>query len=138
MAVPRGGAILLLLAAMACASAALQRHHGIEYFGAAFSFGTMAHAKVMASMTLFAEQVMPKFREVHYTSIGTKHAAATRVPRAATLSVPNPCVVIVTGADHVVPRSSERRTCIAPAPFARNPTTTVVPLAAIDGSPYLP
>jgi hypothetical protein len=42
--------------------AALQRDHGIAYFGAAFSFGTMAHAKVMASMTLFAEQVMPQFR----------------------------------------------------------------------------
>jgi hypothetical protein len=42
--------------------AALQRQHGIAYFGAAFSFGTMAHAKVMASMTLFAEQVMPQFR----------------------------------------------------------------------------
>ena len=42
--------------------AALQSQHGITYFGAAFSFGTMAHAKVMASMKLFAEQVMPKFR----------------------------------------------------------------------------
>src|SRR5262249_20138665 len=35
--------------------AALQSQHGIEYFGAAFSFGTMAHAQVMASMQLFAE-----------------------------------------------------------------------------------
>ncbi len=42
--------------------AALQRQHGIDHFGASFSFGTMAHDKVMASMTLFAEQVMPKFR----------------------------------------------------------------------------
>jgi len=42
--------------------AALQSQHGIAYFGAAFSFGTMAHAKVMASMKLFADQVMPKFR----------------------------------------------------------------------------
>jgi alkanesulfonate monooxygenase SsuD/methylene tetrahydromethanopterin reductase-like flavin-dependent oxidoreductase (luciferase family) len=40
----------------------LQRQHGINYFGASFSFGAMAHAKVMASMKLFAEQVMPKFR----------------------------------------------------------------------------
>jgi alkanesulfonate monooxygenase SsuD/methylene tetrahydromethanopterin reductase-like flavin-dependent oxidoreductase (luciferase family) len=39
----------------------LQRHHGIDYFGAAFSFGSMAHDKVMASMKLFAEHVMPKF-----------------------------------------------------------------------------
>ena len=30
--------------------------------GRAFSFGTIAHAKVMASMKLFAEQVMPTFR----------------------------------------------------------------------------
>jgi alkanesulfonate monooxygenase SsuD/methylene tetrahydromethanopterin reductase-like flavin-dependent oxidoreductase (luciferase family) len=42
--------------------AALQRQHGIDYFGASFSFGAMAHAKVMASMKLFAEQVMPKFQ----------------------------------------------------------------------------
>src|SRR5262249_10125286 len=57
--------------------AALQRDHGIAYFGAAFSFGTTAHAKVMPSMQRVAEQVMPQFREVPSTSIGTKHAAAT-------------------------------------------------------------
>ncbi len=40
----------------------LQSQHGISYFGAAFSFGSMEHAKVMASMKLFAQEVMPKFR----------------------------------------------------------------------------
>ena len=42
--------------------AGLQRDHGIGYFGASFSYGTMEHAKVMASMKLFAEEVMPKFK----------------------------------------------------------------------------
>ena len=40
---------------------ALQQRHGIDYFGASFSFGSMAHDKVMASMKLFADRVMPKF-----------------------------------------------------------------------------
>ena len=40
---------------------ALQQRHGIDYFGASFSFGSMAHEKVMASMKLFADRVMPKF-----------------------------------------------------------------------------
>jgi alkanesulfonate monooxygenase SsuD/methylene tetrahydromethanopterin reductase-like flavin-dependent oxidoreductase (luciferase family) len=40
----------------------LQDHHGISYFGANFAFGSMPHDKVMASMKLFAEEVMPKFR----------------------------------------------------------------------------
>ena len=40
----------------------LQSQHGIEYFGGTFSFGTMEHAKVMASMKLFAQEVMPKFK----------------------------------------------------------------------------
>jgi len=30
--------------------------------GANFAFGSMEHSKVMASMKLFAEQVMPKFQ----------------------------------------------------------------------------
>lgn len=42
--------------------ASLQSQHSIEYFGAAFSFGTMEHAKVMKSMKLFAKDVMPKFQ----------------------------------------------------------------------------
>jgi alkanesulfonate monooxygenase SsuD/methylene tetrahydromethanopterin reductase-like flavin-dependent oxidoreductase (luciferase family) len=42
--------------------AGLQRDHGINYFGANFAFGSMEHSKVMASMKLFAEQVMPKFQ----------------------------------------------------------------------------
>ena len=40
----------------------LQSQHGISYFGANFSFGGLEHAKVMASMKLFAEEVMPKFK----------------------------------------------------------------------------
>jgi alkanesulfonate monooxygenase SsuD/methylene tetrahydromethanopterin reductase-like flavin-dependent oxidoreductase (luciferase family) len=40
----------------------LQSQHGISYFGANFAFGSMEHAKVMASMKLFAEEVMPKFQ----------------------------------------------------------------------------
>jgi hypothetical protein len=42
--------------------AALQRQHGIAYFGAAFSFGTMAHAKVMASMKALQEQLAENLR----------------------------------------------------------------------------
>ena len=42
--------------------AELQSQHGISYFGANFAFGSMAHAKVMASMKLFAEEVMLKFK----------------------------------------------------------------------------
>jgi len=42
--------------------AELQSQHGISYFGANFAFGSMSHAKVMASMKLFAEEVMPKFK----------------------------------------------------------------------------
>ena len=37
--------------------------HGIGYFGASMSFGSMEHAKVMRSMELFAKEVMPRFRE---------------------------------------------------------------------------
>ncbi len=39
----------------------LQDEHNIGYFGAAMSFGTMEHAKVMRSMELFGKEVMPKF-----------------------------------------------------------------------------
>ncbi|MBQ11032.1 MAG: hypothetical protein CMJ45_05725 [Planctomyces sp.] len=40
----------------------LQKDHGIEYFGASMSFGSMGHAEVMRSMELFGKEVMPKFR----------------------------------------------------------------------------
>ena len=40
----------------------LRDQHGIGYFGDAFSFGSMEHAKVMGSMKLFAKEVMPKFK----------------------------------------------------------------------------
>lgn len=40
----------------------LQKHHGISHFGANFAFGSMPHDKVMATMKLFAEEVMPKFQ----------------------------------------------------------------------------
>ena len=40
---------------------ALQQE-GIAYFGCNFAFGGMAHDKVMRSMQLFAEAVMPHFR----------------------------------------------------------------------------
>jgi len=39
----------------------LQGQHGINYFGANFTFGSMKHYRVMDSMKLFAEEVMPKF-----------------------------------------------------------------------------
>ena len=38
----------------------LQRQ-GIEYFGCNFSFGGMEHGKILKSMKLFAEEVMPHF-----------------------------------------------------------------------------
>ena len=40
----------------------LRDEHGIEYFGASMSFGSMEHIQVMRSMELFAKEVMPKFR----------------------------------------------------------------------------
>ena len=39
----------------------LQTKHGISYFGANFACGSMEHYKVIDSMKLFAEEVMPKF-----------------------------------------------------------------------------
>ena len=41
----------------------LRDEHGIGYFGASMSFGSMEHSRVMRSMELFATEVMPKFRE---------------------------------------------------------------------------
>lgn len=38
------------------------RAHGIDYFGGNFDFGGMPHEKVLRSMTLFAEEVMPRLR----------------------------------------------------------------------------
>ena len=35
--------------------------HGIEYFGCNFSFGGMEQGKLLRSMKLFAEEVMPHF-----------------------------------------------------------------------------
>ncbi len=43
--------------------ATLRDDHGIEYFGACMSFGSMEHSRVMRSMELFAKEVMPRFRE---------------------------------------------------------------------------
>ena len=40
----------------------LRDEHGIGYFGASMSFGSMEHAKVIRSMELFAREVMPHFR----------------------------------------------------------------------------
>lgn len=34
----------------------------IQYFGASMSFGSLAQKKVLRSMELFAQGVMPKFR----------------------------------------------------------------------------
>jgi len=34
---------------------------GIEYFGCNFAFGDLDHKKVLASMELFAKEVMPRF-----------------------------------------------------------------------------
>ena len=42
--------------------AKLRDEHGIGYFGASMSFGSMEHSKVLRSMELFAKEVMPKFR----------------------------------------------------------------------------
>ena len=41
----------------------LRDEHGIGYFGASMSFGSMEHSKVLRSMELFAKEVMPKFRQ---------------------------------------------------------------------------
>ena len=40
----------------------LRDEHGIGYFGASMSFGSMEHSRVLSSMELFAKEVMPKFR----------------------------------------------------------------------------
>ena len=40
----------------------LRDHHNVQYFTALFSYGSMEHEKVMRSMKLFAEEVMPKFK----------------------------------------------------------------------------
>jgi alkanesulfonate monooxygenase SsuD/methylene tetrahydromethanopterin reductase-like flavin-dependent oxidoreductase (luciferase family) len=40
----------------------LEENHGVGYFGASMSFGSMEHSKVMRSMELFAKHVMPAFR----------------------------------------------------------------------------
>ena len=37
------------------------REQGIEYFGCNFDFGGMEHARVLKSMKLFAEEVLPRF-----------------------------------------------------------------------------
>ena len=42
--------------------ARLRDEHGIGYFGASMSFGSMEHSRVLRSMELFAKEVMPKFR----------------------------------------------------------------------------
>ena len=38
----------------------LRDEHNIQYFGASMSFGSMQHSKVMRSMELFANEVMPR------------------------------------------------------------------------------
>ena len=43
--------------------ARLRDEHGIGYFGASMSFGSMEHSRVMRSMELFAKEVMPKFSD---------------------------------------------------------------------------
>ena len=40
----------------------LRDDHGIDYFGASMSFGSMEHSRVMRSMEIFAREVMPRFR----------------------------------------------------------------------------
>ena len=40
----------------------LRDNHNVEYYTAHFSYGNMEHEKVMRSMKLFAEEVMPKFK----------------------------------------------------------------------------
>ena len=42
---------------------ALRDEHGIGYFGASMSFGSMEHSRVLRSMELFAKEVMPRFRQ---------------------------------------------------------------------------
>ena len=41
----------------------LRDEHGIGYFGASMSFGSMEHSRVLRSMELFAKEVMPRFRQ---------------------------------------------------------------------------
>ena len=41
----------------------LRDEHNIGYFGASLSFGSMEHSRVMRSMELFANEVMPEFRQ---------------------------------------------------------------------------
>ena len=43
--------------------AKLRDEHGIGYFGASMSFGSMEHSRVMRSMELFAKEVMPRFSD---------------------------------------------------------------------------
>ena len=38
------------------------QQQGIEYFGCNFSFGGMEHSKLLRSMKLFADEVMPHFQ----------------------------------------------------------------------------
>ena len=40
----------------------LRDEHNVQYYTAHFSYGSMEHDKVMRTMKLFAEEVMPKFR----------------------------------------------------------------------------
>jgi len=40
----------------------LRDNHSVEYYTAHFSYGNLEHEKVMSSMKLFAEEVMPKFK----------------------------------------------------------------------------
>ena len=40
----------------------LRDQHNVQYYTAHFSYGSMEHDKVMRSMKLFADEVMPKFR----------------------------------------------------------------------------
>ena len=40
----------------------LRDQHNVQYYTAHFSYGSMEHEKVMRSMKLFADEVMPKFR----------------------------------------------------------------------------
>jgi alkanesulfonate monooxygenase SsuD/methylene tetrahydromethanopterin reductase-like flavin-dependent oxidoreductase (luciferase family) len=43
--------------------ARLRDEHGIGYFGASMSFGSMEHSRVLRSMELFAREVMPRFSD---------------------------------------------------------------------------
>jgi len=40
----------------------LLREEGIDYFGCNFDFGGMEHQKVLRSMKLFSDEVMPRLR----------------------------------------------------------------------------